>query len=364
MQLPKPKQKPNGKWLIQVMVDGHRVSKQFDTEDEALYWAAGIKTSQKEAEAKQKDPTLKEAFSFYTSGRSNILSPTTLRSYKIVQENYFADLMGKKCSKIDAKMIQAEINKMAADKSPKTIKNNVGYLLTVLSQYKDIDKKKLTFPQREEKEHSYLEGPDIAKLIDAIRGHRSEIPVLLALWLGLRRSEICALEWSDFDFDRKTVSVSKAVVPNSDNKYVLKKTTKTVKSKRTLSVPEYVFSRLEELQPDVTKRVGRVYKLNPNLIYNDLSAICKEHGIPFVGVHGLRHTNASVMLSVGITTKMAMARGGWSSNKTMQTIYQHLFSEDKTKADEIMNDYFEKLISGPQNQELQPNLQPTEQETQ
>ena len=52
MQLPKPRQKKNGKWIVQVMVDGKRQGKEFDTEDEALYWAAGLKTKQKETHAK------------------------------------------------------------------------------------------------------------------------------------------------------------------------------------------------------------------------------------------------------------------------------------------------------------------------
>ena len=66
--------------------------------------------------------------------------------------------------------------------------------------------------------------------------------------------------------------------------------------------------------------------------------------IPFVGIHGLRHTNASVMLSLGIADKVAMARGGWSSKDTMQNIYQHLFENDKTEADKAINNYFSGLL--------------------
>lgn len=216
-------------------------------------------------------------------------------------------------------------------------------LLSAISDYTDIDPRKLTYPQQIKKEHPFLEAPDIAKLIDVIRGDKAEIPVLFALWLGLRRSEICALEWPDIDFEKKTVSITKAVVPNEENKYVLKKTTKTEKSRRVLDLPDYLISRLEALQPDLSKRVGRITTMNPNDIYNHLKVICDRNGIPFVGIHGLRHTNASVMLSVGITAKLAMARGGWSNNATMQNIYQHLFSSDKKEAGEKINQYFDAL---------------------
>lgn len=358
MKIPSPTQKPNGKWLIQVQVDGRRVSKEFKTKEEALHWAYGIKIKAiEDSKSKpQKTFTVSMAFDRYIKQRSNILSPSTLKSYKNVQDNYFQDIMDSPVSSVTREVVQEEINKMASDKAYKTIKNAVALLLSVISSEQPINIKRLTFPQRDEKEHAFLEAPDIARLIDAIRDDRIEIPILLALWLGLRRSEICALEWSDFDFDKKTVSITKALVPNSDNQYVVKNRTKTTKSKRVLNIPDYVISRLEALQPDPSKRSGRITTMNPNDIYNHLKVICDRHGIPFVGIHGLRHTNASVMLSIGVTAKMAMARGGWSSNKVMQDIYQHLFSEDKAAADTAINEYFEKLIT-PGKSDSQPDTE-------
>lgn len=344
MRLPKPRQKENGRWIVQVQIDKKRVSKEFDTEEEAFYWAAGIKTKVVNQPGARKSHTLASVFDQYLRQRANILSPSTLRAYHNVRDNYFQDIMDMPVENVTKAVVQEEINKLAREKSHKTIKNAVALLLSVIQDYNSINIKRLTFPQKEDKEHAFLEAPDIARLIDAVRDDPVEIPVLLALWLGLRRSEICALEWSDFDFKKKTVKVTKAFVPNEDGKFVLKKQTKTTKSKRSLSVPDYVISRLNALQSDPKLRVGRIVTMHPNDIYNHLKVISDRHGIPFVGVHGLRHTNASVMLSIGITTKMAMARGGWSSNKTMQDIYQHLFSEDKDKAANQIDDFFESLI--------------------
>lgn len=343
MRIPEPKQLPSGKWYIQIMVDGKRSNKTFRTKEEAVYWAAGLKTQSIEEDISTRDISVRRAFEEYIGSRSNILSPSTLRAYKNVQANYFNSLMPKKASSIKRADIQREINDLSSSKSTKTIKNAVALLLSVISDYTEIDPRKLTYPQAIKKEHPFLEAPDIAKLIDVIRDDKIEIPVLLALWMGLRRSEICALEWSDIDFKKKTISINKAIVPNEKNEYVLKATTKTEKSRRVLDLPEYLISRLEALQPDSSKRVGRLTAMNPNDIYNHLKVICDRNGIPFVGIHGLRHTNASVMLSIGITSKLAMARGGWSNNATMQNIYQHLFSSDKELADKKINEYFDAL---------------------
>lgn len=345
MKLPKPRQKENGKWIIEVMVDGVRTSKQFDTEEEAIYWAVGLKTKQKETFGSKNSPTLARLFKNYIDARTEVLSPTTLRSYRNIQENYFSALMTKPANEITQLDIQKEINKMAKNKSAKTIKNAVALLISVLPDDNRINIRRLTFPAKNDTEHKFLEGQDIAKLIDVIRDDKYEIPILLALWLGMRRSEICALEWSDFDFKKKTVKITKALVPDSNNQFVLKHTAKTAKSARTLNVPDYVISRLFALQATTGIKEGRITTVYPNDIYNHLKVICEKNDIPFVGVHGLRHTNASVMLSIGITTKMAMARGGWSNQKTMQDIYQHLFSEDKNEAAIKIDEYFENLMN-------------------
>lgn len=344
MKLPKARELPSGKWYMQIMVDGHRHNGTFETEDDAYYWAAGLKTKSIENKVPKREVTVKKAFSDYIDSRSNILSPSTLKSYKNIQENYFSNIMSKKAISIKRDDVQREINELAEERSYKTIKNAVALLLSVLSDYTEIDVKRLTYPQKAQREHSFLEASDIAKLLDICRNDKIEIPILLALWLGLRRSEICALEWSDFNFDKKTVRITKALVPNDKNKYVIKNTTKTEKSKRVLDLPDYVISRLEAMQPDPAKRSGRIVTMNPNDIYNHFKVICDRNKIPFVGIHGLRHTNASVMLSIGVTAKMAMARGGWSSKDTMQNIYQHLFSEDKEKADAKINEYFDALV--------------------
>ena len=73
---------------------------------------------------------------------------------------------------------------------------------------------------------------------------------------------------------------------------------------------------------------------------------CEEHEIDFVGVHGLRHTNATVMLSLGIIDKVAMARGGWSTDITMKQIYQHVFNSDKEKAGNMVDTFFQNIADG------------------
>ncbi len=62
--------------------------------------------------------------------------------------------------------------------------------------------------------------------------------------------------------------------------------------------------------------------------------------------HNLRHLSASVMLMLNIPDKYAMERGGWSTNSTLKSVYQHTFSEERKQVDKKINDYFNRLIEG------------------
>lgn len=165
------------------------------------------------------------------------------------------------------------------------------------------------------------------------------------MWLGLRRSEIMGLQWESIDFERGKIHIDHSVVYDKDDNPVLKDAMKTETSNRVSDCPQYILKKLMEYQPDKEKRIGNVFSIHPNTIYHNLERICKKACIPFVGIHGLRHTNASVMLSLGIVDKIAMSRGGWSSKETMERIYQHLFDSDKAAADNAINAYFEQLIA-------------------
>ena len=49
---------------------------------------------------------------------------------------------------------------------------------------------------------------------------------------------------------------------------------------------------------------------SPQTIRNRLAAATEKAGLPFYGLHALRHTNASIMLSLNTPDKYAMERGG------------------------------------------------------
>lgn len=349
---PTPVELPSGSWRCQITVGGKRLS--FIDENPAVAHAKALATKEGLIDQKKKAEggsiLLSDAIRSFIDARDKILSPSTVRGYEVALKFRFKDLMGKRVKDITERDLQEAINtEYGLGKSVKTIKNGMGLVLTVLSEYKVINHKKIRYPQAKKEEHAYLDGDQIVKLITAIDGEYAEIPILLGLWLGMRRSEILGLQWESIDFESSKIHVDHSLVFDKDDKPVLKKQMKNLSSNRVLDCPAYILTKLDAYQPNKELRKGTVFKMHNNTIYETLERVSKRIGIPFVGVHGLRHTNASVMLSLGVIDKVAMARGGWSTKDTMERIYQHLFKSDKEAADQTINEYFDGLVAKKEN---------------
>ena len=360
---PRPALLPSERWRCQFYVNGKRNSVTADTPEEAHAQAVALRAgllqeSAARADQKKGNLTLADAIDLFIQRRENVLSPSTINGYKEIKRNRFQSLQKMTVRDIDEQDLQQAINEDAKTVSHKTIKNALGLVVSVLSEYKDIDQKRLRLPRAKKMEHSYLDETGMINLFDAIRGSSVEIPILMAVWLGMRRSEILGLCWDCVDFKAKQIHVRRTYLRDKEKGYVLVENTKTTASTRVLPCPDYILTKLADYTPN--RRTGRVFTMHPNTIYKLMRDICERNGIDFVGVHGLRHTNASVMLSLGIVDKVAMARGGWSTDVTMKSVYQHVFADDKKTAGVLVDTYFTGVAEGKTSHETSHEKEETE----
>lgn len=341
---PKPRELPSGAWRCEVKVNGERISVVDDDPTVAHAKVNAIRAGL--VKQKNKDTlTVKEAGDKYIKSREKSLSPPTIRAYKINFERHGTDLHGKKVMDVDEADLQEEIAKLQEKElSVKSIKNIIGFYIAVITMYKPINPKKLSYGQRIKKEHAFLEEQEIVDLISAAEGDEFEVPILLGLWLGMRRSEICGLSWECVDFDSKTISVVATMLSDSENKYSVVQRTKTESSRRVIKCPTYILEKLKQYQPKPEKRVGLIFDFHPNSIYRAVKRVSEKAGVKFVGVHGLRHTNATVMATLNIVDKAALARGGWSSDKIFKDVYRHMFDSSVADADQKVDAYFQDKV--------------------
>ena len=337
MKLPEPKQKENGKWIIQVQVDGKRRSKEFETKEEALYWASGIKTGQKEAARKPSSLTVEKAIEKYIETKSAILSPSTVRGYKGIKESRIEEIKTTQLSDLTQDKIQRWVNSLSRSHSPKTVANAHGLISAVLREYHPDMVLHTTLPQKVRPDIQIPSEAELIRIIDAARGTRYELPITLAIWLGLRQSEIVGLTWSCIKGD--TLQIRQAIVMGEDGP--AQKGTKSYSGKREIRLPPYI----QNLLADQPRDNEFIVNLSGKAIYSGFSRICEKAGVPHFRFHDLRHANASVMLAVGVPDKYSMKRMGHATNNMLKTTYQHTIKEKELAFDQTIDTEFEKMFT-------------------
>ena len=355
--MPKAKRLPSGSYRCQVYAGKDAAGKRQylsvtrPSRKEAEFEAAQLSMHHREVSRDTTMMTLSEAMEKYIQSKSAILSPSTIRGYHLTRKNHLQRLMDVRLNRLTPSMIQEAINQEAMPyqapsgqiktPSPKSVRNIHGLLSAVLSEYHPTFQPNTTLPQRTITEQTVLEPEQIGTLLRAVEGNEMEIPVLLAVWLCMRSSEITGLTWDCVDFRCKTVAVKQARVRNKDNQWV-EKGTKTTSSTRTINAPDHIMNKLKEAKKTATG--DHVVTIKGNCLYQRLKVILKRHNLPNIRFHDLRHTAASVMVLLNIPDKYAQKRGGWATPNTMRAVYQHTMAAKRNSVDEQIDRFFESLL--------------------
>ncbi len=265
--------------------------------------------------------TFQAAAEEYIEAKRNVLSPTTIRGYNSAIKTISKKFRDINVHDITALDIQAEVNRLAKDHTPKTVRNYHGFISAVLGTFCPNLKISTTLPQKIKHEPYIPSDEDVQRILGYIKDTEYEIPIALACY-GLRRSEICALKPGDIIGN--TVHINKARVLNENREWV-EKSTKTTSSTREVVIPARIAEKIQ--------KQGYVYKGHPNSITRYLEATEDALGIPRFSMHKLRHYFASKMSAMNIPEANIMRMGGWETDYVMKSVYRHAM-EDKNKQEQ------------------------------
>ena len=328
MKTPKITKLPSGAYHARVQISGRRVSVTADSKKDVEREILRLKIEKPSTVKIRRDLTLSEAIDQYIESRKAVLSPSTVRGYRITQRNRFQTVMYKKLNLVQnwQKVVSDESRLVSA----KTLKNAWGLVRSVLAD-NGVDPGSVRLPIYVQKERSFLQPDEIKRFVEAIEGEPHEIAFLACLH-GLRTSEMLALDKTDVN---GVIRVTKAVVPGEDHKLTAKAMTKNASSTRSVPV---IIPRLTELvnaAPD-----GPLVHAVPLTLNRNLKRICETAGLPVITLHELRHSFVSLMYHLQVPEAQAMEFGGYSDLTTMRKIYTHLASEDRQRAVDSMTSFF------------------------
>lgn len=216
---------------------------------------------------------------------------------------------------------------------------------------------KVERPKKNEFKGSYYSAEEIHALTEVAEGTKLEIPVLLASFYGLRRSEVLGLKWDAIDFEANTLEIKHIVTQASiDGKKVLVQAdrAKTKSSLRTLPLVPHIRDRLLMLkgQQDTYRRLcGKSYNrdylgylcvdeigniIRPNYVSEQFPKLLEKNGLRPIRFHDLRHSCASLLLANGVPMKQIQEWLGHSDFSTTANIYAHLDYASKLSSAQAM----------------------------
>lgn len=220
----------------------------------------------------------------------------------------------------------------------------------------------VVLPRKQPKHIRVLNEDEQTKLIAALKDNYIGRGLLFALYTGMRRGEVLALKWSDYDKNEKTISITRALsrvrtYNKNGNKTMLTVTTpKTDTSIRTVPLIDKAVELLAEhkrKQERYMELVGDYYTdndlifsssrgdyLDPGNFNRKLNKTVKKIGIPRISPHVLRHSFATRGLEAEVSLKAMQELLGHSSITVTGDIYTHILKEQKRKEISKLNDVF------------------------
>lgn len=334
----KAKKLPSGNWRVRAYDNATKTYKSFTAETKkeaelmALEWLNG------KNEKPKTDKTVGECVEDYISSKENLLSPSSIRGYLIIKNNAIDSIKDIPASALTEKDLQFWINSNAKKYKPKSVKSQFGLVTASLRQNKiKLDFNDILLPRIERNEKKIPDEKQIAQILHIIEGTSVELPVTIAVTLGLRQSEIAALRWEDYN--GITLKIHAAKVPNKENRYIVKNTTKSAASTREIEVGALLKMRLDRAE----RPSEFISPMLPSSVLRKFNHLCDKNNLPRFTMHEQRHGNASMMLAKGVPDKYAMKRLGQSSPNMIKDVYQHLYESKEQEVSRTVSDAFSEI---------------------
>lgn len=335
-KLPTPQKLPSGMWRCQIMVGGKRISVVDENPGVAQAKAVAMKNGLIEGAKKRSSMTVAQAIDRYIESKDAVLSPSTLRSYRLIRKNSIGDLEQTQLDSLTQEAVQRHVNALAKQSTPKYVRNVHGLLSAAIAAYRPDFTLHTTLPQRERKEIQIPTMDEIQLLAEKSKNTKFELPFLLATWMGLRTSEIRGLTWDCIEGN--VLHIKQALV-EGDTGPVLK-TTKSYSGNRKIKIPTYI-KELMDAQP---RRDEFIIHYTRNALYNHLRRMCDRYGMKHYRFHDLRHVQASVMLALGVPDKYAMERMGHATPNMLKTVYQHTMQSKSEEVAGLVDNFFSEKL--------------------
>ncbi len=217
---------------------------------------------------------------------------------------------------------------------------------------------KVSAPRQKRYEIHTLTPEQAQHFLEAVQEHRLKALFVLALSTGMRRGEIVGLKWQDISLTDGTLHVRRTVSYVNRVGFV-ESEPKTGQGRRKIRLPTFTVEALREhrtRQLEERLLAGELWQdhslvfctatgnyINPESTLKTIfKRILKNAGLPDIRFHDLRHSAATLMLSMGVHPKVVQELLGHSQISITMDIYSHVLPSMQQDAMEKMNTLLQK----------------------
>lgn len=210
-------------------------------------------------------------------------------------------------------------------------------------------------PKVERKEARYLDEKQTVELLACLEREPLQYRAIINLFLysGMRRGELCGLEWDDIDFDQNIIDINKSSLYLPE-KGIFEDETKNFSSHRVIKLPAPIMDLLAEHKKEQNlARLGLADRwvisnklftqwdgkpIHPDTITAWFTKFIKRYSLTPVSIHSLRHTNATLLIANGTDLRTVSKRLGHSNMTTTGNIYTHAIQTADERAAAALGD--------------------------
>ncbi len=216
-------------------------------------------------------------------------------------------------------------------------------------------------PPRRRPEMRVLTPDEADALLRAAEPTEYYLPILLALFTGMRRSEVLGLTWRHIDLAARKLTVSRTMINLTGNPAHISEP-KSFRSMRSLFFCEEIATLLESHRQNqiahfgvfdavITPETQICARLDgslvkPNALSRAFKRIATRADITDVRFHDLRHTHATFLLLAGVPIHVVQARLGHESIQTTVDTYGHLLPTSGAPAGEKLKKFVGRMWAG------------------
>ncbi len=254
--------------------------------------------------------------------------------------------LGKvKLEKLTPQQVQVFYSqKMSEGLAPKTVNNIHGVLHKALDnavKWNILSRNvcdAVTPPRIPRKEKNVLTKQQAHTLLEEVKAHRLEALLTLAITTGMREGELLALHWQDINFEDCSLQVKRAVSYLKGYGYV-ESEPKTAKGRRMIKLPVFVVDilrRHKSQQEEQRREVGSAW-VEKDLVFTNAQGyfysastlrkvfrrFLASIGLPHMRFHDLRHSAATILLTMNVHPKVVQEILGHSQIAMTLDVYSH-----------------------------------------